>query len=151
MHGTTERIDMKKDVLITISGLYQSEEDPDRIELTTRGEYFIQADEFRLKYKESELTGFEGSETRMRIKGSREVTITRSGEGGSMVLVLENGKRHQCLYQTPYGVLDLGVYTSVLESSLGEYGGDLHFRYTMDINSATTTENEIRISVKECQ
>ena len=142
---------MKKDVILTISGLYQTEDDSDSIELTTRAEYSGRDGTYRLRYQESEITGFEGCETTIDVQGNRQVTITRSGQSGATCLCLENGRRHQCLYETPYGTLNIGVYTSRIDSSLGEYGGDLSFQYSLDVNNTSTTENNVRVSVKEYQ
>lgn len=142
---------MKKDVIITIRGLYQTEDDSDSIELTTRAEYIVDGGKHTLRYQESEITGYVGCETTIEADGSRQVTITRQGREGATCLCLENGRRHQCLYQTPYGTLNLGVYTNRIDSSLGEYGGELNFRYSLDVNGASATENNVRVSVKEYQ
>ena len=52
---------------------------------------------------------------------------------------------------TPFGALNLGVYTDRIDSSLGEYGGELVFHYLLDVNGTSTTENNVRVSVKEYQ
>ena len=43
--------------------------------------------------------------------------------GSSTRLILEEGRRHLCLYDTGYGTLSVGVFTSELSSCLGEGGG----------------------------
>ncbi len=64
-------------------------------------------------------------------------------------LILEKGKRHLCQYDTGYGSLMVGVFTSSFESTLNEQGGSLRVRYTLDINSSLSSNNEISIIVKE--
>ena len=64
-------------------------------------------------------------------------------------LVLENGKRHLCQYGTPYGDITLGVFTTKLEDSLTDTGGDLMIEYLLDINTSLSSVNSITISVKE--
>lgn len=142
---------MKKDVIMTISGLYQTEDNDDSLVLTTRAEYVFRGAKQTLRYQESEITGYAGCETTIEADGSRQVTITRRGREGATCLCLENGRRHQCLYETPFGALNLGVYTDRIDSSLGEYGGELIFHYLLDVNGTSTTENNVRVSVKEYQ
>ena len=64
-------------------------------------------------------------------------------------LILEKGKRHLCQYDTGYGTLMVGVFTSSFDSTLDASGGSLQVRYTLDINSALSSNNEILITVKE--
>ena len=61
---------------------------------------------------------------------------------------LEEGRRHLCLYDTGYGTLSVGVFTSSLRSSLGERGGRVHIKYTLDIDSNLSSSNEITVDVK---
>ena len=78
------------------------------------------------------------------------VTLIRGGMDGTR-LILEKGKRHLCQYDTGYGSLVVGVFTSTLRSSLGEKGGRVDINYTLDINSDLSSINEISITVKEAE
>ncbi|MBQ3259092.1 MAG: DUF1934 domain-containing protein, partial [Clostridia bacterium] len=64
------------------------------------------------------------------------------------VMTLQVGMTHLCEYQTPYGVLTLGVTTHRLDNRLGEHGGTLSAAYRLDMGGGAT-ENEIEIIVKE--
>jgi uncharacterized beta-barrel protein YwiB (DUF1934 family) len=77
-----------------------------------------------------------------------KVTLERSGRTRSQ-LIVERGVRHQCHYDTGAGDLILGVLGSSIKSSLGERGGDLEVKYSLDINSAVASENEMYINVRE--
>lgn len=70
---------------------------------------------------------------------------------GSTRLVLENGKRHLCQYDTGYGNMMIGIFTSQLHSNLTDEGGKLEVRYTLDINSNLSSSNEILITIKEAE
>ena len=63
-------------------------------------------------------------------------------------MILEKGRRHLCLYDTGYGMLTVGVFTSQLDSSLGEQGGRVDIKYTLDIDSNLSSSNEITVEVK---
>jgi uncharacterized beta-barrel protein YwiB (DUF1934 family) len=64
-------------------------------------------------------------------------------------LIVERGVRHQCHYDTGMGDIILGVLGSSIRSSLGEKGGDLEVKYSLDVNSALASENEMYVNVKE--
>lgn len=76
------------------------------------------------------------------------VTITRKGAMSSQ-LMLEKGKRHQCLYQTPAGDLMIGVFTKTMNNSLSKKGGTLEVSYTLDFNNDLVSENKFKITVEE--
>ena len=41
----------------------------------------------------------------------------------------------------------MGVRTSLIENKLNQDGGSLHLKYTLDINSAYLSENEVIMEV----
>ena len=45
--------------------------------------------------------------------------------------------------------MEIGVYTDSMDCSFNDAGGNLHLRYTLDMNSALMSENELEISVSE--
>ena len=140
---------MKKDVLITIKGIQKAQGERDSIELTTRGQYRNRGDLWQLIYEESEMTGFPGCKTVLSVYGDHKVVMERKGPSRSQ-LIIEKGKRHQCFYQTEYGQFMLGVSAQSIDNSLTQEGGDIRFGYTLDVNTSLASENEVYISVKEC-
>ena len=95
---------MKKDVLITIKGLqnYEDQEE-DRVELVTRGSFYLKNDDYYITYKESELTGLGSTTTTVKIEPER-VTVLRFGETRSH-MVFEEGQKHISYYDTAAGAL----------------------------------------------
>ena len=65
-------------------------------------------------------------------------------------LVVEKGCRHLCSYHTMYGDVMIGISGSMISADFDENGGRLEFRYTMDVNSALLSTNEVHILVEEC-
>ena len=66
-------------------------------------------------------------------------------------LMLQRGRRHQCIYQTVAGDLSIGVFTKTLENRLTEKGGVLEVSYTLDFNTDLVSENRFVIKIEEKQ
>lgn len=139
---------MKKDVLISIKGIYDSEDDHDEVELFTTGTYYKKDGSYFICYDETEATGFEGSHTVLQVDDEDKVTLKRSGKAKAQ-LIVERGVRHQCHYDSGVGDMMIGVLGSRIKSSLGDKGGNLEIKYSLDINSMLASENEMYINVKE--
>lgn len=138
---------MKKDVLISIKGVYTAEDDKDVIELFTTGQYYKKNGDYFICYDETEATGFEGSKTTLQI-GAERVVLQRTGTANSQ-LIVEQGVRHQCHYDIGYGDMMIGVSGSRIKSNLTDSGGNVEFKYSLDINSLLASENEMYVHVKE--
>jgi len=138
---------MKKDVLINIKSIHNSEDDHDVIELFTTGQYYKSGESYYIIYDESEATGFEGSTTTLKVEPEKMVTLSRTGAVSSQ-LMIERGVRHQCHYDMGCAELLVGVLGSRIKSSLTEKGGGLEIKYSLDINSMYASENEMYIHIK---
>lgn len=138
---------MKKDVLISIKGVYSSDDDMDVIELFTTGKYYKKNGEYYISYDETEATGFEGSRTTMWVQENK-ITLRRTGAAKSQ-LIVENGVRHQCHYDTGYGEMMVGVSGGRIKSDLTDKGGNLEFKYSLDVNTMLASENEMFVHIKE--
>ncbi|MEG0540707.1 MAG: DUF1934 domain-containing protein [Angelakisella sp.] len=140
---------MKKDVLIKIKGTQVADGDKDVVELLTTGSFCRRNKSYYIIYDESEATGFQGAKTILRYEPAEcRVTMSRTGSTNSR-LVIEQGRRHQCSYDTGYGSLMVGVLGSSLKSDLSDEGGSISFKYSLDINTALTSENTVDILVAE--
>ncbi len=136
-----------QDVLIKIKGIQVAQGDRDVVELLTTGSFSRTKDAYFISYEESEATGFEGAHTTLRFdpRDSR-VTMTRSGSLNTQ-LIVEEGRRHQCNYDTGYGQMTIGVLGDRITSTLTDEGGDISFGYTLDIDTALASENQVYVSV----
>ena len=140
---------MTDNVIISIKGkqLY-AESDPDEMELVTSGT--LKRDSqggFTVSYQESELTGLEGTTTKLHIRGGT-VTLLREGSINSQ-MVFEEGRRHLSMYETPYGALSVGINTRRMRSTVGEAGGDLEIDYAIEIDNLVAGQNLFRMNVKK--
>lgn len=132
-------------VRISITGTQHMGEEQDTVELTTEGCMERTPKGFSLQYDET-VTGMEGVSTVMRVSDAI-VELERTGAMNSL-LTLEKGKRHMSSYDTGYGSLMMGVYTSELHNGLSENGGELRFRYTLDINAGVASSHDVRVVVQ---
>ena len=139
---------MEKEVVISIKGMQKYEgAPPDVIELVTEGRLVREGGSYTLSYQESELTGLEGTTTRVHIDGGR-VTLLREGNTNSQ-MVFEEGRRHLSMYETPYGALSIGVNTRRMRSTVDEAGGDLEIDYAIEIDNLVAGQNLFRMNVKK--
>ena len=76
------------------------------------------------------------------------MTVIRRGPATAH-LILQKGIRNVGRYEMMGTLMDIGVYTDGMESTMTEDGGSLHLKYTMDMNSALLSENELDISVTQ--
>lgn len=142
---------MQENYLIDILGRQKVDDESGEIQVTTLGSYVKKGNNRYITYKEydNEENGKPITSV-LKIEGTQKVTLMRGGSDGTR-LVLENGKRHLCQYDTGYGHMMVGIFTSRLHSSLTDEGGKLEVRYTLDINSNLSSSNEILITVKEAE
>lgn len=133
--------------LIKITGTQTADGESDVIELTTNGTLKRSGNGWELSYNETEATGMGGTVTTLDITQNR-LNLMRSGTHPSM-LVLEKNRRHHCNYNTPYGTIDLGTYTSELSYDLDDEGGQVSFSYTLGFNGGVSSAHTVHITVQE--
>ena len=76
------------------------------------------------------------------------VSIRRRGST-ALEMTLEEGKRHNCVYDLEEGRLIMGVDTHRIDSSMSRFGGTLKLNYDIDFNAGFVSENNLQITVKE--
>lgn len=139
---------MKKDVLITIKGLQNyDDQDEDSIELVTNGTYYKKDDDYYIVYKESEITGLGTTTTTVKIEPTR-VTVIRFGDTQSH-MIFEEGEKHVSYYDTGAGALTIGISTKQIHKTVSDSRATLMIDYSMEINNSVVGENAFNISVKE--
>ena len=137
---------LKKKVLISLTSIQHQDDDTNKTELLTKAEFVRENGYDIISYEDTSATGFEGSVTTIKVDGCRNASITRQGTANS-VLSLEIGRKHFCQYGTPYGCLQIGVYTHAIENTLAK-DGRLYLKYTLDLNSSFLSDNEIIMTMQ---
>ncbi len=129
-------------VLITMKSRQMTPEDTEETELLTVGTCRWEDETLRLSYEDTDATGFAGATTTIQIEPDGLVMILRMGTANSN-LTLELGKKHYCLYSTPFGDMTVGVLAKEIAFAPDANSGTLHMVYTIDINAAFMSENTI--------
>lgn len=137
-----------KNVIISIKGTQNDPNGGDNIiELETDGVFAFENGEGMLSYMESELTGLEGTKTSF-VVNPMGVVMTREGSLNSR-MVFEKGRKHNFLYETPFGSATMGVNTTNISVAFDEHGGDMEIDYVVDFQHAVVGHNMFRIKVSE--
>lgn len=138
---------LKDDYNISIIGrqLYDGDEDRGQVTLSTTGTYIYRGGARFIAYKEYDEENPRLSHTAVLKVEPGKVTMIR--QGTPTRLILEQGKRHLCLYDVGLGTLTVGVFTSRLDVDLDEVGGSVDIAYTLDIDSNLSSRNELTVKV----
>lgn len=137
---------MKNNVMISLTSIQWQDNEKNETELLTRA-FMHQEDGYDIiSYEDTSATGFEGSVTTIKVDKNKSASIVREGTANS-VLSLEIGRKHFCQYGTPFGSMQIGVYTHAIRNTLAK-DGKLYLKYTLDLNSSYLSDNEIIMTVQ---
>jgi uncharacterized beta-barrel protein YwiB (DUF1934 family) len=137
---------LKNNVLISLTSIQWQDGEKNETELLTQANFRQVNGMDVITYEDTSATGFEGSVTTIKVDGCSNASIVRAGSANS-VLSLEIGRKHFCQYGTPYGNLQIGVYTHAINNTI-DRDGKLYLKYTLDLNSAYLSDNEIIMTVQ---
>ena len=139
---------MDDNFLISVVGIQTIDGESDRIEVITAGDYVNENDAVTVTYPEySEENPTHKTDTTVTLEGGL-LTIERRGPMSSR-LILEEGRRHQCLYETPMGSMMIGIFTDSIRTDLSERGGEIRASYQLDFNQNVVSNNEFYIRIEK--
>ena len=110
---------MEREILLGITGTQwemlddggQGPKDAEAVEMLTSADYFFKNGKHYFVYEEASESGRKSGKSKIKITGDRSVEIMKAGEmRGS--LFFEKDKRTLSCYETPYGQLHFGVWTT---------------------------------------
>jgi len=139
---------MHKDVIVSIhteNSNFEGEITP--ISLMTDGKYTIKGGVHYITYEETELSGFAGCNTTVKVKGG-EVSILRFGPSNTQ-FVLEQGKITSSYYETPHGGFQIRLIPHVVKASIVDGAGDITLEYDLQFDEKSHMSNKILINFKE--
>lgn len=131
---------------VIVHGVQTVEGESDSVDLVTTGHFHQTEEGWLICYEESDTTGYSGSLTTLTCREG-QVIMTRTGSTESQ-LIVEKGRRHQCTYDTGYGTMVLGVSGDSVACDLNDAGGDLHFAYSLDVNTVLVSENSVDLHIE---
>lgn len=139
---------MKKEVLVTIVGLHDSETDNDRVDTVCEGTYGKIGETHVVTYDELDEEGML-YRTTMRLRDDY-LEVTKKGTITSK-LVYELGKETVTEYVTPYGALSLEFNTKLIEIMDEDEKICAHVEYAMGICGAHHADCRIDIKIENKQ
>ena len=124
-----------------------AEEDVEKMEMTVDASYHDDGSRVCIRYKESELSGMEGSTTSLSFQKSEPGVITMLRDGTvKTALIFEAGKRHLCVYQTQIMPFEVGVFTKKVLNGI-EKDGVLKMDYTVELRGAQAERTVFEMQV----
>jgi len=139
---------MDKKVILSIVGTQKDADGEDnKIELITEGRFYEKDGVYFLEYQETEISGMEGTTTVIIVEKDR-VSLERKGTHQSH-FIFEKGKKFINSYETPFGNLEMGVFSTQVQSSIGDSEGQLSLQYQLDIGGNYASSNELFVTFKE--
>jgi uncharacterized beta-barrel protein YwiB (DUF1934 family) len=139
---------MGHDAVIYVEGLLvNSGTVENTAQIMTEGKYFKKEGGYFLSYKESEMTGMEGTTTSISVIDGA-VTILRFGTVNTQLIFREGGK-HISHYDTGVGSFTFGVFANKVDSDLDEKGGTISINYSIEAENMPLAENSIKIVIKK--
>ena len=107
------------------------------IEMMTEAEVKTDGGRLIIAYDETEITGMGESKTEISfMQGDPTViSVMRTGDVRT-ALVIEQGVRHICTYDTPVMPFEVCTYARKAVNTITEDGGEMHLDYIVEIHGA---------------
>ena len=114
---------------------------------------YTNPDDAVLQYAESQQDEETGEIIKADISLSlRDGRITMERKGDfSNTMVFAKGQRFEGVYHTPYGEMDMAVYTREAACRFGQSEGNIHLKYQLNIQGNYASTNELHLEYKSEQ
>lgn len=141
-----------KPVFINLLAIARYDQMPDYpIQFMTVGKLFYRKPgEALLQYVESQQDDETGEITASDISltvRDGQVTMERKGDY-SNTMVFSRGQRFEGVYHTPYGEMDMAVFTREAACKIGSENGSLHLKYQLHIQGSYASTNELHLEYR---
>ncbi len=137
---------MTKDVLITVNGLRLEGSEADDIELVTSGTYYSKRGKDYILYEEHLQETDEATKCNIIIDNNK-VDIIKHGPA-NVHMIFEKLKKNSSYYQTPFGSILVGFYTTDLKVKKEDDEIRISIKYNLNVNYNHISENDIMIKVQ---
>ena len=138
---------MTQEVLLTLRGLQfdQREEDADKIEMVTVGDYYKRHNKHYVVYEEV-TEGFT-QPTKNRLKFSEHMLeLSRNGLV-NVHMVFQENKKNMTNYNNPFGQILIGIDTKKVQIREQEDNITVEVDYSLDVNYEFLSDCHIRIDI----
>lgn len=140
---------MKEVWIMKLNNIQRDEQDETEVNLDTEILYTkTQKGERCITYPEAEASGMGNSMTKLCVAPDDMVTVFRTGEFSTNLVILP-GKKHFCSYTTPYGNVSFIIHGKYVRNHLTDEGGTLDLCYTVNADAGLLTENVISLQIEK--
>lgn len=116
------------------------------ISVVTPGNFYERNGSYYAVYKETEISGMEGTTTTLKIKNDK-LSIIRMGTT-STKMEFEKDKKHYSMYNTPYGTMELEIDTKEMSMDIGKEGGNIKIKYDLKIINQLSQTTKVNINIR---
>lgn len=139
---------MNKNVIISVRGTQTSmNQDVNEMELVTEGKYYRKGNTYFVTYKESEVTGMEGTTTTLKVVDG-VVTLMRFGSVNTQ-FIFEKGQKHISYYDTSHGAFTIGVFANHVNINMSDNGGEIQVDYEIEVDNNKSGINDFHMHIRE--
>lgn len=135
---------MKNKAVITVKSIAQ-EDNENKIEVVSIGTFEKKDNQYIVKYDETELSGMEGTTTTIIIRDN-SFSLNREGSTETQ-MDFENNKESAILYKTPYGIINMKVFTQEVNINIDDNGGELSTIYTLILEGEQKVVTQLSIKI----
>lgn len=138
---------MTQEVLLTLQGLQfdQREEDADKIEMVTVGDYYKKNGKHYVIYEEVTEGFTQTTKNRLKFSGDM-LELSRNGLV-NMHMVFQENKKNLTNYNTPFGQILIGIDTKKIQVKEQKDNIVVDVDYSLDINYEFLSDCHIKISI----
>ena len=137
---------MTKEILLSIAGLHLADGEDGNIEVVTAGDYYNRGGKHYILYEEV-TEGMDGHTSNVIKIGENSLEITKKGLMNTR-LVVEKGKSHRTVYQTPFGDIELSLTGQELTVTETEERIDIRAEYVLAVNEENLSECTIEMNIR---
>jgi uncharacterized beta-barrel protein YwiB (DUF1934 family) len=139
---------VNKNVIISLKGTQSMDSQGSSVlELVTEGRYYKKGSTYYITYKESEVTGMDGTTTTLKVADGI-VTLMRFGSVNSQ-FIFQKGQKHVSYYDTSYGAFTIGVFTNDIDINVDDTGGEIRVDYELEIDNNKSGDNDFHMLIRE--
>lgn len=135
---------------ISVKGMQNycdDETEPTDVEMMAEGLLSEEDGRYFIEYDETEATGMEGTSTTLEICDDY-VSLTRVGKVETTLLFVK-GRQTTNYYDTPFGVVVMGIDAEKIDNDMNENGGRVSVTYGISMNNVFTGTNTFEINVRK--
>ena len=120
--------------------------DGEKIEVVSPGEFTKTDNGYKIVYEETELSGMEGTVTKILIEDEK-VILERQGTTETKMVFI-SGEPYVCLYNTPYGMLEITISTKILNVNVDDKGGNLEINYDIVVAGQKPSNTSLLLKIE---